>query len=229
MKLTELLSERPVVLLDFDGPVCAVFGGEQSASEVAQRLVGEARARGVPLPFDVAASADPFTVLWAAAARGPAEAAIVEAVLRNAEVHAVASAPMAVGLPEALTALRNSGHTITVVSNNSDAAVRAFLARQHLTAFITHVVGRTEPDPALLKPHPHLVLRAIADNHTDPEHCVLIGDSTTDITAARRAGTAVIAYANKPGKREALVDYSPEALIERLHDLARAATLPYVS
>jgi FMN phosphatase YigB (HAD superfamily) len=32
----------------------------------------------------------------------------------------------------ALTALRDTGHTITIVSNNSDAAVQAFLTRHGL-------------------------------------------------------------------------------------------------
>ena len=70
---------------------------------------------------------------------------------------------------------------------------------------ISAVVARTEPDTGLLKPHPHLVQRAIDRRRTTPDACVLIGDSATDIPAARAAGTAVIAYANKHGKPDSFV------------------------
>jgi HAD superfamily hydrolase (TIGR01509 family) len=195
---------------------------------VARQLAADARARGVHLAGDVDGTGDPFDVLRAAAAHDPAKAVIVESALRDAEVHAVATAPMTPGLMDALIALRASGHTITIVSNNSDAAVRAFLATRGLDALIDRVVARSEPDPALLKPHPHLVLSAMAANQTAAAACLLIGDSTAEITAAHRAGTAVVAYANKPGKRDALAASRPDALIDELADLTRAATLPYV-
>jgi phosphoglycolate phosphatase-like HAD superfamily hydrolase len=226
--LSQLLAERPVVLLDFDGPVCAVFGGELPAPEVAHRLAQAARRQGIPVPVDVDTTRDPFDVLHAAARISARGAAAVERALRDAEVRAVATAPVTAGLGEALTALRGSGHTVTIVSNNSDAAVRAFLAGHHLDDLIGHVVARTDPDPSLLKPNPHLVARAIAGNGATPGRCVLIGDSTTDVIAAHRAGAAAIAYANKPGKRAALSALAPDALIEHLDDLTRATTFPYV-
>ena len=228
MTLTELLATRSVVLLDFDGPVCAVFGGEHSAYEVARQLADYARARSIDLPEGVDTSGDPFEVLRASAAHGPATTAIVEAGLRDAEVRAVATAPMTHDLPAVLAALRDSGHTITVVSNNSDAAVRAFLTAHGIQEFFAHVVARNEPDPALLKPNPHLVRRAISTNQATPNVCVLVGDSTTDIVAAHDAGTAAIAYANSPGKRDTLAAYRPEALIDHLGDIA-AAVVPCVS
>ncbi len=228
MTLAELLAARPVVLLDFDGPVCAVFGGERSAPEVARQLAQDMRARGIQLPPDVEVSGDPFDVLRAAAAHDPTQAAVVESALRDAEVRAVSTAPMTPGLPDALVALRDSGHTITAVSNNSDAAVQTFLTAHGLQTWVAHVTARTEADPALLKPNPHLVLRAIALNHSHPSTCVLIGDSTTDITAAHEANCAVIAYANKPGKRATFAAYHPDAVIYQVSDLTVAATRPYV-
>jgi phosphoglycolate phosphatase-like HAD superfamily hydrolase len=53
---------------------------------------------------------------------------------------------------------------------------------------------------------------------------VLIGDSATDIEAARAARTAVIAYANKPGKQDRFVPLRPDALITAMSDLTAAAT-----
>jgi hypothetical protein len=57
----------------------------------------------------------------------------------------------------------------------------------------------------------------------------LVGDSDTDITAARRAGTAVVAYANKPGKHDLLAAHRPDAVIDDLHELVAAAKLPHLS
>jgi HAD superfamily hydrolase (TIGR01509 family) len=229
VKLAALLAERPVVLLDFDGPMCAVFGGELSAPEAARRLAQAARKSGVRLDADLNAADDPFDVLHAAARNSPEDAAQVEQLLRDAEVRAVSTAPITDGLLAMLSALRDSGHSTTVVSNNSDAAVRAFLAAHDLHGLIRGVVARTEPDPALLKPNPHLVERAINENHAQPERCVLVGDSTTDVTAAHEAGTSAIGYANKPGKRDALTALHPAAVITHLEDLTQAATGPVVS
>ena len=229
MNLAALLAERPVVLLDFDGPMCAVFGGTSSAPEVARRLAQAARGQGVQLSTDFDGADDPFNVLKAAAQNGPDDAARVEALLRIEEVRAVATAPITDGLHPALGALRDSGHRTTVVSNNSTAAVHAFITAHGLHDLIRGVIARTEPDPALLKPSPHLVHQAVADNQARPEQCVLIGDSDTDVVAAHHAGVAAIAYANKPGKLGAIRAQHPEAIVTHLDDLTRAATFPYVS
>ncbi|GAB7041541.1 hypothetical protein JCM9533A_53910 [Catenuloplanes niger JCM 9533] len=68
------------------------------------------------------------------------------------------------------------------------------------------VVGRAYADPARMKPDPAPVLAAMRELNAEPGECVLIGDSISDLTAARRAGVAAIAFANKPGKAERLAD-----------------------
>lgn len=67
-------------------------------------------------------------------------------------------------------------------------------------------------DPGLLKPNPHLLLRALAQLSTQAEECVMVGDSVADIEAAQAAGVGVVAYANRPGKRSRLADHEPDAL-----------------
>jgi phosphoglycolate phosphatase-like HAD superfamily hydrolase len=52
----------------------------------------------------------------------------------------------------------------------------------------------------------------------------MIGDSVTDIQAAKAAGTKVIAYANKPGKRERFAAHQPDALIDSMTVLFEAPT-----
>jgi hypothetical protein len=63
------LTERRYVLLDFDGPVCAVFGGvpdNEVADALRQELPG-----GDTLPESVLSSHDPFAVLSRAYKLGP--------------------------------------------------------------------------------------------------------------------------------------------------------------
>jgi HAD superfamily hydrolase (TIGR01662 family) len=224
VNLTSLLAGRQHILLDFDGPVCAVFGAV-SARDTAQQLAASLTSRGVRLPAGVADTDDPFDVLRAAGHAAKA----AEVLLRDLELRAVRAAPLTPGIRDALNTLNAAGHTITIVSNNSDAAVRALLAGHQLAPPISAVVARTEPDPGLLKPHPHLVQRAIELLRTTPDACVLIGDSTTDILAARAAGTAVIAYANKHDKRDGFAAYRPDAIIDSITDITEALTTDNVT
>jgi phosphoglycolate phosphatase len=65
------------------------------------------------------------------------------------------------------------------------------------------VVACTSHDPALLKPSPHLINKAVRGLDADPAATALVGDSLTDIEAAQSADVASIGYANKPGKTRA--------------------------
>jgi beta-phosphoglucomutase-like phosphatase (HAD superfamily) len=116
-----------------------------------------------------------------------------------------------------------------LVSNNSARAVRTYLELHGLDDRIEFVSARTSADPALLKPDPHLIEQAMAGLGASPEECVLIGDSTTDMQAANRAGTDSIGYANRPGKHDSLTAAGATAVVSSLADLVlipRARPLP---
>ena len=81
------------------------------------------------------------------------------------------------------------------------------------------IVGRTDPDPRLLKPHPHLVLRALDALGGDPAICAFVGDSTSDIQTAKAAGTHSVGYANKPGKTERLQRAGADAIVTTMAEL----------
>jgi hypothetical protein len=82
---------------------------------------------------------------------------------------------------------------------------------------VHHVQGREDTDPRLMKPDPFLLHEAIDALDGVPEAAVLIGDSTTDIEAARAAGIRVIGYLNKPIKHQTLSH--ADALITATHEL----------
>ena len=66
------------------------------------------------------------------------------------------------------------------------------------------MIARTSHDPALLKPSPHLIIQAVEALDAEPGECTLVGDSVTDVQAARLASVQSIGYANEPGIPERL-------------------------
>jgi HAD superfamily hydrolase (TIGR01662 family) len=213
-----VLARAPNVLLDFDGPVCSVFGNF-SDRMVADRLKA---LLGQELPPTIANTGDPFEVLSYAATVDAGSGEVVERQLRRWEVEAVRSAPITLGALTIMQSLVETGHTLTVVSNNSTDAVRSFLRLHDLEHLVTGISARAQSDPGLLKPNPYLLRQAIESLGVKPDLCVMVGDSVSDIEAARRAGTTIIAYANKPGKRERFEFHHPDAIIDRMNGLISA-------
>lgn len=216
MNAADVLATRDHILLDFDGPVCAMFGGAMTDHDVANRLkplLGHAR------PSAIEAAHDPFDVLRYAASCGPATLRAVDTQFRRLEAEAAATAPETAGTAEALSALHLAGFTVTIVSNNSYEAIRSFLVLHDLTAYVRGIASRPVAEPSLLKPSPFLIEQAIRSLGTSPRFCVMVGDSLADVDAARRAGTAVIGYANKEGKSAAFRARGVDSVIDDMVQL----------
>lgn len=210
------------VLLDFDGPVCSIFAGVGAPSVAA--ALRDMLAEHTTVPPELEDIDDPLAVLRATPSFAPHLTHQVEAALRAAELAAAASARPTPGIEEFLAACGTSGRFVSIVSNNSQAGVESYLSRRDLTDHVDLIVARTEPDPALMKPSPHLLDLAFDALGTGPAECVLVGDSTTDIHAAQAAGIRAIGYANKPGKAERLLADGANAVVTTMAELAAAAT-----
>jgi phosphoglycolate phosphatase-like HAD superfamily hydrolase len=113
-----------------------------------------------------------------------------------------------------------SGRLLAVVSNNSAAAVDAYLDLYDLRRWVDYVSARTSSDVQLLKPSPHLLDQAITALGLTAADSTLLGDSLTDIEAAKAAGIQSIGFANKPGKRSRMVDMRADAITDSLAELA---------
>ncbi|MEV6909870.1 HAD-IA family hydrolase [Amycolatopsis sp. NPDC051071] len=214
----ELLQDKDHVFLDFDGPVCDVFA-RLPAREVADRLK---QLVGPGLPREVSASADPFDVLRYAASCGPNAAHVVERQLSRLENEAVSLVSPAPGVPELIREWVSQGFTVTIVSNNSVEAIRAFLTVHELAGHVRRISARAMSDPEHLKPQPALLDAAVKALGTSPGKCVMVGDSAADVLAARAAGVASVAFATTPAKRKSLAALAPDALVSDLADLRLA-------
>ena len=223
MNATDLLDQRDHVLLDFDGPVCSVFGGEISNVRAADCL--RSIVKGAVLPAEIANGPDPFAVLrFSAQFENGARLADVAAELERLEREAVRTAPPTVAIARVLDYLASAGHFVTIVSNNSAAAVADFLSRHGLERLARGIAARRSADPSLLKPAPYLVEQAMADASVTAQRCVLIGDSLADLQAAHAVSVPVIVYANKAGKRAWAEEHGAEAVIDSMAELVETAS-----
>jgi D-glycero-D-manno-heptose 1,7-bisphosphate phosphatase len=126
-------------------------------------------------------------------------------------VHDPADLEWIPGAREAVSLLTRAGIKVLVVTNQSGVARGYFdeaaVHRLHavmrdalradggeVTAFYHSpyhaeavVEAYRHPDHPTRKPNPGMILAGLADHGLDPAHCVLIGDSPSDVEAARRA------------------------------------------
>ncbi len=219
--LAAILRRSPVILLDFDGPVCSVFAG-YPASQITDELRALALDQVDELPPAMSAITSPHEFLSASAEVSAELARQVEAALQTAEIKAVESATPTPGVDAFLSACRDAGRQLAIVSNNTGASVRAYLGRVGLADLVQHVEARDPSDPGLMKPSPHLIERAAQTLDVEPDACTLIGDQTTDVRASRAIGAASIGYANKPGKADDLTAAGADAVIAHIDELTEA-------
>lgn len=203
-----LLAAAECVIFDFDGPVCALFAG-YPASGIAESLVDLLEQRGAPrlLPEQTRHSRDPLEILKVLAEVAPASPLVrnMEEWLTVEELKAAVSATPTLGAASLIRELRGRDRKLAVASNNSPRALKTYLARHDLLAYFEpHIHGRTF-DPALLKPHPDSICRALKSTGTEPDRTLMIGDTPADVIAAGQAGVPFLGYARNRRKEDLLL------------------------
>jgi HAD superfamily hydrolase (TIGR01509 family) len=219
--LVRLLAETGPILLDFDGPVCSIFAN-YPAPNVADNLRALLAGRNIRMPDAIVGETDPLEVLrWTATLGKPELTRDVEDALRADELRAASSATPTPYAREVIVAARQAGRSVVIVSNNSDPAIAEYLTAHRLTC-VSPVIGRVYAEPDRMKPSPEPILRAVIALDAKPKHCVLVGDSLTDITGSRAAGVRVIGYANKPPKIESFTKAGADFVVTSMAEVAAA-------
>jgi phosphoglycolate phosphatase len=78
---------------------------------------------------------------------------------------------------------------------------------------------RTHHDPALLKPSPYLITKAVRSLNAHQSSTALLCDSITGINGFRLSGIESLGYANKPGKYGRMTAAGAGAVISMLAEL----------
>ncbi|MEU9351799.1 HAD family hydrolase [Streptomyces griseoloalbus] len=218
-ELRNLISGARVVLWDFDGPVCRLFAGH-SAERVANDLASWLEGRGLHglLTETERESLDPHVVLRAVDRRHPGSdlVAELERRLTHEELRATASAmptPYADPLIRTWTAV---GSRLAIATNNSPRVVREYLTSRGLVpCFAPHIYGRTQ-ELNHLKPDPHCINRALNAMGAAPASSLMIGDTPSDLFAARAAGVPFLGYARNAHKGKLLRDAGATVVVDSL-------------
>jgi len=124
--------------------------------------------------------------------------------------------PIFDGVHEALAALDKANVVLAIATGKARRGVDYFLDRHGLTGRFAAI---ETPDTAPGKPHPGMVLQAMAATGATPESTVMIGDTTYDILMARAAKTHAVgvSWGNHDGAE--LTAAGAHRLIHRLVDL----------
>ncbi|MFB8775097.1 HAD family hydrolase [Streptomyces broussonetiae] len=201
----DLLSSARCVLFDFDGPLCRLFpdGSSETVARAVRDIVDKFALGDVLTEYE-RTSIDPHVVLRAVhGARHQRDvsevAGLMEAAVTAGELDAVRTALPTGQADDVVRLLAQRGVRLAVVTNNAAGAAVAYLDGRRLLDRFASLQGRTG-DPALMKPHPDVVVRALHALALDPADAVMIGDAGTDVEAARRAGVAFIGYGRNEDK-----------------------------
>lgn len=105
---------------------------------------------------------------------------------------AEAASPLYPGVAEGLDRLSAAGHLIGAATGKSRRGLEAVFAT-HLLAH--HFVTAQTADDHPSKPHPAMLLAALAEAGAQPHRAVMIGDTEYDIAMGRAAGMRTVGVA----------------------------------
>jgi HAD superfamily hydrolase (TIGR01549 family) len=209
------------ILLDFDGPVCALFAN-YSPRLTAAAARAEFSRRGIGLPRGLRETSGALVLVRWALLNAPDAAPAIEAIQEAGELQAVHTARPTPGAADAIVAAAGRGLKMAIVSNNSPRVVKEYISREGLASYIADVTGREAGNVNSLKPSPEPVLKAAVAISVPADRCVMIGDSASDIEAAIRAGSRSIGYACTRPEASALSAAGADAVISSMTTLASA-------
>jgi phosphoglycolate phosphatase len=130
------------------------------------------------------------------------------------------SEPLFPGTHEVLDQLEEAGFLLGIATGKATRGVDYVLNRHGLTQRFATV---QTPDKAPGKPHPGMVLQALAETGVEGRNAVVIGDTTFDIHMALAAGAGAVGVTWGNHSVTELKAAGAHRLIDRLDELLHAA------
>jgi phosphoglycolate phosphatase len=223
--VAELVSSTGPILLDFDGPVTRLLPPPANA-EIAQLVRQPLLDAGIVLPASITQTTDHIAILRFAGTVGGEPQARVEGLSVAAEVGAARRSDPTPGVVETLQAARQAHRPVALVSNNHRDALETFLTSHALLDYVHSVFGRVDGAPELMKPDPHVLKVATRVMHVNPDDCLLIGDSVSDVEAGRAAGIKVLGFAKSAQRAVELQAAGAQGIVTDMRSVAAALSTP---
>ena len=107
--------------------------------------------------------------------------------------------------------------TMICVTNKPEAPARAIVDHLGMTHYFVDVIGGDRFEER--KPHPRQLLHCVEQYAQSKDQVLMIGDSSNDVEAARRAGIdcVVVSYGYNHG--ENILDCQPQQVVDNLCEL----------
>jgi phosphoglycolate phosphatase len=121
------------------------------------------------------------------------------------------------GIPELIESLRARGVKSAVISNKPDQATLQTVAHFFAKGSFDFVSGNKPGIP--LKPDPAIVLLAIESIGSEPERCLYVGDTGTDMTTAKNSGCVPVGVTWGFRERDELLSGGAKFLIDSPEEL----------
>lgn len=121
------------------------------------------------------------------------------------------------GVVEGIQWLKDNGYRVACVTNKAEAFTVPLLKAKGLhDLFEVIVSGDTCAEK---KPHPMPLLHAAAQLGVEPDNALMIGDSRSDVKAARAAGFHIFCMTYGYNHGEDIRDYDPDVVMDSFTEL----------
>jgi phosphoglycolate phosphatase len=215
----------PLIVFDMDGTLI------DTAGLIGEHMVGTFRAEGLAIP-DLAAIRSTIGLSLPVAMARLADTTDVEvierlvsgykALYRAALAQGNDREPFYPGARKALDRLnRGPGNLLGIATGKGLNGVNRILSLHGLEK---HFVTLQTPDHNPSKPHPGMLLRAMAETGIDKRETVMIGDTAFDMQLARSAGAMAIGVTWGYHDRQDLLRAGTHVLIDTYQELEPAIT-----
>lgn len=187
------------------GMISAEAGGDPTRAQTLARVLGYDHAGGVFWPDSIVIAETVDVVADAMLEHLPdvTKQQLMDRMRAAAkQVPQVEAAP----LRPLLHQMKGMGLTLGIATNDGEDPARAHLATADIIDLFDFIAGYDSGFGA--KPEPGQLLGFCAATGLDPEHCVMVGDSTHDLTAGRAAGMTTIGVLTGPAQAGALQPYA---------------------
>lgn len=207
--------KKPIVLFDLDG---TLLDTEEAIIETYRYLFKKhGKEEQFTKEVELETLGPPLKELFDRYFEGMDQDALVEEYrTHNFELHKT-SVKLMDHAKETLDFLNQEGYSVGVVSSKHTDGIELGLKQFGLENLVQVVVGLNSVEKA--KPHPEGIFLACKELNRGHDACLYIGDSATDIQAAKNAGVYSIGYQSHADRKEVLAQANPNRLISDLAEI----------